>query len=157
KSAPPLSSLAPGAPPGLAAIVDVALAYSKDSRYPDARTMQTDVRAVAAGHPPPFATKMLQRREASTRLDLPAQAPPGTVRASTGNVAPEAAPGSTRTAPVSVSNVVTVRNPATPDAATVRAGAAPRDAHDLATASTDRAAPALPASGAAPSVPASGL
>jgi serine/threonine-protein kinase len=66
KPAPPLSSVAPDAPPGLAAIVDVAVAFSKDSRYPDAETMQADVRAVAAGKPPPFATRVLRSRELST-------------------------------------------------------------------------------------------
>ena len=72
KPAPPLLSVAPSAPAGLAAIVDVALAFSKDSRYPDARTMQTDVRAVMERKPPPHATRIRLAREMSTRIDLPA-------------------------------------------------------------------------------------
>jgi serine/threonine protein kinase len=72
RPAPPLSSVAREAPPALAAIVDVALAFSKDSRYPDAETMQADVRAVASGHMPPYATRLRHAREMSTRLDMPA-------------------------------------------------------------------------------------
>jgi serine/threonine-protein kinase len=70
KPAPPLASVAPDVPPGFAAIVDVALAFSKDSRYPDALTMQADVRAVTAGKPPPYATRVLRAREMSTRVDI---------------------------------------------------------------------------------------
>ncbi|HEX4336785.1 MAG TPA: serine/threonine-protein kinase [Polyangiaceae bacterium] len=81
KPAPPLLSVAPDAPPALAALVDVALAFSKDSRYPDARTMQSDVRAVKDGGAPPYATRLQRAREMSTRIDLPAPksaAPPTT-------------------------------------------------------------------------------
>jgi serine/threonine protein kinase len=70
KPAPPLGSVAPDVPQGLAAIVDVALAFSKDSRYPDASIMQADVRAFAAGKAPPYATRLRRVREMATRIDL---------------------------------------------------------------------------------------
>jgi len=44
--APPLASVAPGAPQGLCAVVDRALAFDKEQRYPNARAMQEDVRAL---------------------------------------------------------------------------------------------------------------
>ncbi|HVU00483.1 MAG TPA: serine/threonine-protein kinase [Polyangiaceae bacterium] len=74
KPAPPLESVAPDVPPGLCSIVDVALAFSKESRYPDAKTMQADVRALKEGKPPPYATKLRRSREMATRTDLPAPA-----------------------------------------------------------------------------------
>src|SRR5262245_22256790 len=39
KPAPALTSVAPSVTPALGSVVDLALAFSKDSRYPDARTM----------------------------------------------------------------------------------------------------------------------
>ncbi|WP_437951776.1 protein kinase [Sorangium sp. So ce296] len=58
-AAPPLASVAPEAPPGLCALVDRALAFDRDRRYPDARTMQADMRALLRGEPPPFASARL--------------------------------------------------------------------------------------------------
>jgi serine/threonine protein kinase len=78
RPAPPLSSVAPKASPGLCAIVDLALAFSKDSRYPDARTMQEDVRALAEGRPPPYSTRVLKSKEMSTRVGMSVPViPPG--------------------------------------------------------------------------------
>jgi serine/threonine-protein kinase len=54
--APPLLSVAPDAPPGVGLVVDRALRFDRDLRYPDALTMQADVRALRAGLPPPYAT-----------------------------------------------------------------------------------------------------
>jgi eukaryotic-like serine/threonine-protein kinase len=56
--APPLRTIAVGAPYEVALIVDRALAFDREHRYPDARTMQEDVRAVRRGAPPPTATRM---------------------------------------------------------------------------------------------------
>jgi eukaryotic-like serine/threonine-protein kinase len=56
EAAPPISSVAIGVPPGVALIVDRALEFDRDRRYPDAVTMQADVRAVRAGQDPPYAT-----------------------------------------------------------------------------------------------------
>jgi len=56
--APPLRSIAPDAPRDLARIVDRALQFEMAARYPDARTMQGDVRALFRGEPPPYAMAM---------------------------------------------------------------------------------------------------
>jgi eukaryotic-like serine/threonine-protein kinase len=57
--APPLASVAPDAPAWVCLIVDRALAFEKHQRYPDADTMQGDVRAVRRGEAPPYATARL--------------------------------------------------------------------------------------------------
>jgi serine/threonine protein kinase len=77
RPAPPLASLAPELPADLCAVVDLALAFSRDARYPDARTMLKDVRALRQGARPPFATLRLAAREQATRVDnaVPAPAP----------------------------------------------------------------------------------
>jgi len=59
KPAPSLASVAPHAPPHVALLVDRALAFLPERRYPDAATMQRDLRAVRAGSPPPHATEAL--------------------------------------------------------------------------------------------------
>lgn len=51
-----LASVARGASRDLALIVDRALMFDRARRYPDARVMQGDVRALRAGEPPPFAS-----------------------------------------------------------------------------------------------------
>jgi serine/threonine-protein kinase len=58
--APPLASVAPHVPGEICLIVDRALAFEKARRYPDARTMQADVRAVRSGLPPPHAAERLR-------------------------------------------------------------------------------------------------
>jgi serine/threonine-protein kinase len=58
--APPLASVAPHVPGEICLIVDRALAFEKGRRYPDARTMQADVRAVRSGLPPPHAAERLR-------------------------------------------------------------------------------------------------
>ncbi|XXY48170.1 serine/threonine-protein kinase [Sorangium sp. So ce269] len=55
--APPLASVAPEAPQGVCAIVDRALAFNRDERYPSATVMQQDIRAVLAGQAPAFALR----------------------------------------------------------------------------------------------------
>jgi|GEM_PF-4919663 len=52
---PMLRSVAPDVPAPVAEVVDCALSFDREHRYPDARTMQADVRAVLAGQPPPYA------------------------------------------------------------------------------------------------------
>jgi eukaryotic-like serine/threonine-protein kinase len=81
KPAPPLSTVAPDVPRNVCAIIDLSLAFSKDARYPDARTMQADVRAALAGQDPPYATArgMGAARDMPTRVEhvapvLPASA-----------------------------------------------------------------------------------
>jgi len=67
--APPLLSVAPSASPAVALVVDRALAFAKASRYPDAATMQSDVRAVRDGQKPDFATQQSSREQSATRVD----------------------------------------------------------------------------------------
>ncbi|WP_437816060.1 serine/threonine-protein kinase [Sorangium sp. So ce1078] len=62
EKAPPLAQLAPTTPPGLCAVVDRALAFLKQERYPDARTMRADLAAVRAGREPPYATAAAKGR-----------------------------------------------------------------------------------------------
>ena len=52
--APRLLTVAPQAPRPVAAIVDRALAYAKEERYPDAATMRFDVYALRQGREPPY-------------------------------------------------------------------------------------------------------
>jgi len=67
--APLLLSVAPEVDPRIAKIVDRALAFAVGDRYPDAKTMQTDVRAVLAGDDPPYASTVGARMDAPTRAD----------------------------------------------------------------------------------------
>jgi len=84
--AKPLLTIAPDLSPDLAAVVDRALAFAKTRRYPDAATMQRDVRALLAGQAPEYASAWRDRDEAATSVDR--RAPPA------GDTAP--LPGSTR-------------------------------------------------------------
>ncbi|HEU5074224.1 MAG TPA: protein kinase, partial [Polyangiaceae bacterium] len=75
--APPLGSVAPHVAESVAAIVDLALAFNRDARYPDARSMQADVRAVRAGQRPEFALARRQTRDEPTRVGMAAPASAG--------------------------------------------------------------------------------
>ena len=75
RPAPPLTSLVPSAPAGVAAVVDLALAFSRDARYPDARTMLNDLRALRESGSPPYATARLASRDERTRPEQPAFVP----------------------------------------------------------------------------------
>lgn len=66
--APPLAHHAPHLPQGVYQVVDMALAFSRDARYPDARTMQQDVRDVLAGRPPRYASQQQAERDHQTRV-----------------------------------------------------------------------------------------
>jgi eukaryotic-like serine/threonine-protein kinase len=72
RPAPPLAHVVPGIAPAVAAVVDLALAFSRDARYPDARTMQGDVRALRQGQPGPYASVRMSSREDATRAEMPA-------------------------------------------------------------------------------------
>jgi serine/threonine protein kinase len=56
--APPLASIDPSMPADLCAVVDRALAFNRDERYRDARSMLEDVRALLEGLTPPHASKL---------------------------------------------------------------------------------------------------
>ena len=68
KAAPPLRVVAPHVPDPVARVVDVSLAFAKEARYPDARTMQIDVRAAMEGQPPPFASARQRAQGAPTSV-----------------------------------------------------------------------------------------
>ncbi len=77
--APALSSVAPQVPPSVAAVIDLALAFDRNARYPDARSMQSDVQALRRGDEPAFARARQQRHSDATRpvvSPLPAVARP---------------------------------------------------------------------------------
>jgi serine/threonine-protein kinase len=69
KPAPSLAEVAPATQRPVVEVVDLALAYAKDARYPDARVMQGDVRAVRAGLAPPYAAQRFAEREQKTRAE----------------------------------------------------------------------------------------
>jgi hypothetical protein len=75
RPAPPLAVVSQGLPESVCVVVDLALAFSRDARYPDARTMQDDVRALRSGAPPPYASVRFSSRAEATRVDVPAAAP----------------------------------------------------------------------------------
>jgi hypothetical protein len=74
--APSLASVAPGVPEKVCAVVDRALTFDRDRRYPDAATMQSDVRAVKGGAAPAHAVKAAAVAEAPTRAEMPAKPEP---------------------------------------------------------------------------------
>ncbi|HMR05659.1 MAG TPA: protein kinase, partial [Polyangiaceae bacterium] len=76
KPVQPLASVAPHIRPEVCAIIDLSLAFSRDARYPDAQTMQADVRAARGGQVPPFAVGqgVQTSRDAPTRVDMVAPA-----------------------------------------------------------------------------------
>jgi serine/threonine protein kinase len=57
--APPLASVAPETPQAVCAIVDRALAFERDKRYPSATAMLEDIRAVRASQPPAFPQQVV--------------------------------------------------------------------------------------------------
>jgi serine/threonine-protein kinase len=68
--APPLCSVAPEVPKEVGEVIDRALAFYKEERYPDARVMQADVRALRAGRAPNALSAVAgSAAEAKTRVD----------------------------------------------------------------------------------------
>jgi serine/threonine protein kinase len=74
KAAPALRSVAPHVPEEVAQIIDLALAFDREARYPDARTMQSDVRSATAKKKPPFAIARLVATEQG--VPMPASSKP---------------------------------------------------------------------------------
>ncbi|WP_437681085.1 serine/threonine-protein kinase [Sorangium sp. So ce131] len=64
--APPLATRSPTTPRDVCLVVDRALAFDRDQRYPDAREMLGDVRALLRGEPPPYASRFARDAEAIT-------------------------------------------------------------------------------------------
>jgi serine/threonine-protein kinase len=77
--APPLAAVAPGVSRDVCRVVDRALMFDRAQRYPDARTMQADVRAILEGRPPPYAAA----RDEPPPTTVPERSP-GTVVVSVG-------------------------------------------------------------------------
>jgi serine/threonine-protein kinase len=69
--APQIGSIAKDAPAALCIMIDRALAFRRERRYPDVVTMQRDVRAVMQGQQPPYATERLAAGDMPNML-LPA-------------------------------------------------------------------------------------
>lgn len=107
--APPLLSVAPEVPPGVGQVVDRALRFDREQRYPDAPAMQADVRAVRAGLPPPNAAPKVA-------LDAAAFLDPVTVR-------PGQQPSAERTAATAIVSPPAVAPPASPAATPMLAAA----------------------------------
>ena len=86
--APPLGSVAPDVPRDVCLVVDRALMFDRAQRYPDAATMQSDIRAVREGQPPPYAhARLLEGTPAPSAMRAPALIAPVSAH-------PEAAPAS---------------------------------------------------------------
>jgi len=109
RPAQPLATVAPRVPEDVCRIVDLALAFSRDARYPDALTMQGDVRAVRAGGRPEYALVRQSARDEKTRTEpmgpppsspAPQSTVPLAAHAATGVAHAGRAPGSERTMPV---------------------------------------------------------
>jgi eukaryotic-like serine/threonine-protein kinase len=77
--APPLATVAPNTPEPVCRVVDRALQFSADARYPNAATMRDDLHAVMAGYAPPFASGGLP--PGAGVAAPPVQAPPRVVPA----------------------------------------------------------------------------
>jgi serine/threonine-protein kinase len=71
--APPLATVAPQVTADVCSVVDRALAFDRDRRYPDAASMQSDVRAVARAEKPLQAAL---GTEPATQQDLPQRGMP---------------------------------------------------------------------------------
>lgn len=86
--APPLGTVVPDVPADLALVVDRALQFDMAHRYPDAATMQGDVRALMRGDRPPFAISAPPVVAATIPATVPA-----TIPATVPDVAPGGASG----------------------------------------------------------------
>jgi serine/threonine-protein kinase len=130
--APSLASVAPHVPRNVDLVVDRALMFDRERRYPDALTMQGDVRAVRAGRIPPHATGRLA---ADPPITTPTDAAPagdraegvdaGGLAALAGSTASAATrPASPDAKHASTASVVAESSPVTVDAQRVGAMAA---------------------------------
>jgi serine/threonine-protein kinase len=129
RPAPPLKAVAPEVPDAVAAVVDLALAFARDARYPDARTMLADVTALQRGGPPPFASARLASRDELTRPDGPAFAAPSPPLepAAGGSQRTQLLPASQRTVPLAQ-----FTEPPNPYGVTLPAPSPPLPAHPSA-------------------------
>ncbi|WP_434047236.1 MULTISPECIES: serine/threonine-protein kinase [Sorangium] len=96
--APPLAQRAPRTPRDVCLVVDRALAFDRDQRYPDARHMLEDVRALLRGAPPPYASRFARAIDPDAITLHGQQAPAGPGE--------EAGPATVRASPASSPTVV---------------------------------------------------
>jgi serine/threonine protein kinase len=71
--APPIARFVPDLPRAVSLIIDRALAFDREQRYPDAQTMLEDVRAAMRGRTPPYAARLADGtdRAATTQVGGP--------------------------------------------------------------------------------------
>jgi eukaryotic-like serine/threonine-protein kinase len=62
EAAPALVTVAPTAPETVCAVVDRALAFHQNQRYPDATTMRADIAALRSGREPPYVMAVASGR-----------------------------------------------------------------------------------------------
>jgi serine/threonine protein kinase len=82
--ATPIAQIAPELPRHVCLLVDRALAFDRDKRYPDADAMLEDVRAAIRGELPPNALRFVEGRDRATLVD----AQPGPSTAATSSEIP---------------------------------------------------------------------
>ncbi len=108
--APKIATVVPGIDPDLALVVDRALEFKPTDRYPLAATMQSDVRALRARKPPPFATARLSERKP---ISVPTVPDPRAVHPSHPPSATPIPMPSGRPSPAILSGPPTIANPNT--------------------------------------------
>ena len=91
--APPLASVVSDVSENICKVVDCGLSFRKEDRYPDALTMQADVRAIRTNQPPAFA--VARAMSLALAPTLPSTATPGVLAG-----AAAIADGPTRAEPV---------------------------------------------------------
>ncbi|MEP7119823.1 MAG: protein kinase [Byssovorax sp.] len=114
ESAPPLASVAPHLPREVCLIVDRALAFQAAQRYPDARTMQSDVRDVRKGKPPRAAIAFLNTGEFSSSAPItadPSAAPAVSIRSAGPPVSADAATMIAIAAPAALADPRSIAQP----------------------------------------------
>jgi serine/threonine-protein kinase len=147
--APPLCSVAPEVPKEIGGVIDRALAFYKEERYPDARAMQADVRALREGRAPSAPSAVVGSASPETKTRVEGERPALSRLATAVTPAPDAptrveAPvAAGLVAPVSADphSVRTVLAPG-PDAATVVTGPVAASATPLG--ANTAASPATP-------------
>jgi serine/threonine-protein kinase len=108
RAAPPLMDVVPNVPEAVAHVVDCALAFSRERRYPDAATMQQDVRAVARGDAPTHALAMLaERGPPNPVMSVPPTRMPAALYSATSATKVETPVAAAQSAPLSATGAAT--------------------------------------------------
>ncbi len=99
--ASPLASVASEVPEPICRVVDRALAFEAEDRYPDAATMRSDLRAARAGHAPPFAVAAPGSiHERATIANGVSAVPPAVPLAASTRAHPLSAPSGAQRSPI---------------------------------------------------------